>query len=140
MNEELANLTLGYLIGYYKTHEETIIDKDEVDAINFIIEKNQELKKQLEELELIVTLSKKRNLISKFDKEYDKEDKKKNPNKNHAEIIPDAEEVYRRYYTMKNQQKEFIEWLEENWKTTQDIWYIKILNKYRSIIGCDKSE
>ena len=34
-----------------------------------------------------------------------------------------------------NQQKEFIKWLEENWKTTQDIWYIKILNKYKEIIG-----
>lgn len=38
-NEELANLTLGYLIGYYKTHEETIINKDEIEAIDFIIEK-----------------------------------------------------------------------------------------------------
>ena len=36
---------------------------------------------------------------------------------------------------MQNQQKEFINWLEENWKTTQDIWYIKILQKYKEIIG-----
>ena len=36
---------------------------------------------------------------------------------------------------IENQQKEFINWLEENWKTTQDIWYIKILNKYKEIIG-----
>ena len=107
---------------------------------DLLMEENQELKKKLEELELIVTLSKKRNLISKFNKEYDEEDKKKNPDRNYAEIMPDAEEVYRRYYAMKTQQKEFIEWLKENWKTTQDIWYIKILNKYRSIIGCDKSE
>ena len=34
-----------------------------------------------------------------------------------------------------NQQKEFIDWLEENYKNTQDIWYIKILNKYKEIIG-----
>ena len=39
---------------------------------------------------------------------------------------------------MENQQKEFINWLEENWKTTQDIWYIKILNKYKEITGDDK--
>ena len=83
-------------------------------------QKNQELKKQLEEykeeikeIEFIVGLRKKRNLIHKFDKEYDEEDKKKNPNRDYAGIMPDAEEVYRRYYTMKNQQKEFIEYLEE---------------------------
>ena len=33
------------------------------------------------------------------------------------------------------QQKEFINFLEDNYKETQDIWYIKILQKYRSIIG-----
>lgn len=33
------------------------------------------------------------------------------------------------------QQKEFINFLEDNWKQTQDIWYIKILQKYREIIG-----
>lgn len=37
------------------------------------------------------------------------------------------------------QQKEFIKYLEDNWKQTQDIWYIKILQKYKSIIG-DKDE
>ena len=39
---------------------------------------------------------------------------------------------------MENQQKEFINYLEDNWKQTQDIWYIKILQKYKSIIGDDK--
>ena len=34
-----------------------------------------------------------------------------------------------------NQQKEFINYLENNWEKTQDIWYIKILQKYKSIIG-----
>ena len=33
------------------------------------------------------------------------------------------------------QQKEFIKYLEDNWKQTQDIWYIKILQKYKKIIG-----
>lgn len=34
-----------------------------------------------------------------------------------------------------NQQKEFIKFLEYNYKETQDIWYIKILQKYKEIIG-----
>ena len=37
----------------------------------------EQLKKQLEEVEFIVGLRQKRNLIHKFDKEYDNEDKKK---------------------------------------------------------------
>lgn len=36
---------------------------------------------------------------------------------------------------LKHQQKEFIEFLEQMWKETQDIWYIKILHKYKEIIG-----
>lgn len=35
------------------------------------------------------------------------------------------------------QQKEFIKYLEDNYKETQDIWYIKILQKYKEIIGID---
>ena len=35
----------------------------------------------------------------------------------------------------KTQQKEFINFLKDNYKETQDIWYIKILQKYKSIIG-----
>lgn len=49
MNEELSILTLGYLIGYYKTHEETIVNKDEIDAINFLLDKNEKLKQKLEQ-------------------------------------------------------------------------------------------
>ena len=36
---------------------------------------------------------------------------------------------------LKKQQKEFMTFLEDNWKETQDIWYIKILNKFKEIIG-----
>lgn len=124
--------------------------------IDELKKENQELKKQIEELEFIVGLRQKRNLISKFDKEYDEEDKKKNPNRDYAGIMPDAEEIYRRYYTMKNQQKEFIEYLEKNINhykeiikldrennTEQDCkrfeirWttYEEILSKYKEIIG-----
>lgn len=36
---------------------------------------------------------------------------------------------------LKEQQKEFINFLESMWEETQDIWYIKILSKYKEIIG-----
>ena len=32
MEIELALRTIGYLIGYYKTHEETIINSQEIEA------------------------------------------------------------------------------------------------------------
>ena len=108
------------------------------------VEENKELKKQLEEVEFIVGLRQKRSLISKFDKEYDEEDKKKNPNRDYAGIMPDAEEIYRRYYTMKNQQKEFIKWLEkESKEVIRDAGYHQricedILEKYKEIVGSDK--
>ena len=114
-----------------------------------LLKENQELKKQLEEVEFIVGLRQKRNLISKFDKEYDEEDKKKNPNRDYAGIMPDAEEIYRRYYTMKNQQKEFIEYLQNNIESLEFCdnefilsnhkkeikAYKEILSKYKEITG-----
>lgn len=48
MNEELAYRILAYLIAHYKTHDETVINKEEINAINFIIEENEQLKEQLE--------------------------------------------------------------------------------------------
>lgn len=45
------------------------------------------------------------------------------------------EQVMLNYCGLLTQQKEFIKYLEDNWKQTQDIWYIKILQKYKSIIG-----
>ena len=105
------------------------IDKDEIyqdykqdklmncsDFDKFCIQHCKDIEELLEEnkeLELIIGLRQKRNLISKFDKEYDEEDKKKNPNREYAGIMPDAEEVYKRYYSMKKQQKEFIEYINE---------------------------
>ncbi len=100
---------------------------------------NQELKKQLEEVEFIVGLRQKRNLINKFDKEYDEEDKKKNPNRDYAGIMPDAEEIYRRYYTMKNQQKEFTNYLKSMLNNDNDYFSVArvkdVLEKYKEIIG-----
>lgn len=100
---------------------------------------NQELKKQLEELDFIVGLRQKRNLIHKFDKEYDEEDKRKNPNRDYVGIMPDAEEVYKRYYAMKKQQKEFIEWLEHYKKALLNVGSKRtidcVLEKYKEIVG-----
>ena len=56
----------------------------------------------------------------------------------YVELQEDNETLLSRIRGFKSQQKEFMTFLEDNWKETQDIWYIKILNKYKEIIGDDK--
>ena len=68
---------------------------------------NQQLK---EEFDRMFAIYHSRKLIKKFNDEYDEEDKMKNPNRDYACVCPDAEEVYKRYYKLKEQlqQKEDI--------------------------------
>ena len=99
---------------------------DKVNWENQLLKKeNQQLKKKLEEeqkeYDRIFSLWHNRKLIKKFDDEYDEEDKMKNPNRDYACVCPDAEEVYKRYYKLKEQlqQKEDIinkakEYIENN--------------------------
>ena len=44
MNEEIAMRTLAYLITHYKQHDETIINSEEIQAIEFLQQENQKLK------------------------------------------------------------------------------------------------
>ena len=64
---------------------------------------NQHLK---EEFDRMFAIYHSRKLIKKFDDEYDEEDKMKNPNRDYACVCPDAEEVYKRYYKLKEQLKQ----------------------------------
>ena len=47
MNKELALRTFAYLIRHYKTHNATIINKQEIEAIEFILNDNGFLEQQL---------------------------------------------------------------------------------------------
>ncbi|WP_440336979.1 hypothetical protein [Megamonas funiformis] len=47
MNKELALRTFAYLIGHYKTHNATIINSQEIEAIEFILNDNEFLEQQL---------------------------------------------------------------------------------------------
>lgn len=47
MDKELALRTFGYLIGYYKSHDEVTINSDEIEAINFILKDNENLEQQV---------------------------------------------------------------------------------------------
>lgn len=86
---------------------DAIFDKihTQITEIEQLKKENQQLKEKLEEAEKeydrIFGLWHNRKLIKKFDDEYDEEDKKKNPNRDYAYTMPDAEEVYKRYYDLK---------------------------------------
>ena len=47
MNKELALRTFAYLIRHYKTHNATIINSQEIEAIEFILNDNEFLEQQL---------------------------------------------------------------------------------------------
>lgn len=46
MDKELALGTFAYLIGHYKTHDETIINTQEIEAIEFMLKNNEDLEQQ----------------------------------------------------------------------------------------------
>lgn len=46
MDKELALRTFAYLIGHYKTHNETTINEQEIEAIEFMLKNNEQLEQQ----------------------------------------------------------------------------------------------
>lgn len=46
MDKELALRTFAYLIRNYKTHNETIINEQEIEAIEFMLKNNEDLEQQ----------------------------------------------------------------------------------------------
>lgn len=46
MNKELALRTFAYLIWHYKTHNETTINEQEIEAIEFMLKNNEDLEQQ----------------------------------------------------------------------------------------------
>ncbi len=59
MNKELAIRTFGYLIGYYKTHNETTINKQEIEAIEFMLKNNEDLEQQCKKQKEVIDKIKK---------------------------------------------------------------------------------
>lgn len=120
MSNELAMRTFAYLISNYKENNETIINSEEIEAIEFLIKENKELKKQLE-------------------KKYSKIGTLTN------------EVLYEENTKLINQQKEFIEYLEDEIEKNRkeatcmvaynnSVLPLKeILSKYKEIVG-DKYE
>lgn len=58
MDKELALRTFGYLIGHYKTHNETTINKQEIEAIEFILKINEDLEQQCKKQKEVINKKK----------------------------------------------------------------------------------
>lgn len=54
MDKELALRTFGYLIGHYKTHNETIINTQEIEAIEFMLKINEDLEQQCKKQKKVI--------------------------------------------------------------------------------------
>lgn len=135
-------MTYDELVDYCKEASQTI---SELDYKNRILEKeNQELKKKYkntveklsEQLELLTSKLDKYDLI--VDERNQLKQQLKEKNIEYFRLSKENNEYAIKLHEYKTQQKEFIKFLEDNYKETQDIWYIKILQKYKEIIGDDK--
>lgn len=91
MEKELALRTFGYLIEYYKTHEETTINSQEIEAINYILDENKRLETQLKKQKEIIDRLKELNLtISDSDYVYS-QDEITNKNLELLQMLEDKE-------------------------------------------------
>lgn len=54
MDKELALRTFGYLIGHYKTHNETTINSQEIEAIEFMLKNNEDLEQQVKKQKEVI--------------------------------------------------------------------------------------
>ena len=78
---------------------------------------NGELREEIKEYQYIFNAKHKRKLIKKFDKEFSKEYVKKAKEQGKNDIVrayPDVEEVYRRYYELKDRIDKAVEILKAN--------------------------
>lgn len=73
----------------------------------------RELAETVYELECNLGLWHSRELVKKFDKEYDTEDLILHPDRTYAGVIPDAEEVYKRYYKQKKILQNIVEFINK---------------------------
>lgn len=101
-----------------------------------LLKENRELKKQLKKTKRSCDFVDLNEMVENLEKEN--QELKKKIETYEIEGYEQNEELDKMSFDIrkyKTQQKEFMTFLEDNWKETQDIWYIKILNKFKEIIG-----
>lgn len=111
MNKELALRTFAYLIGHYKTHNETTINKQEIEAIEFILKDNEFLKQQLHEASLTIQEMTEQDIecpsnCEKLEKLQQENEKLKDNWNKLKEVIRKKQDYYR--YVKDNRYRKFL--------------------------------
>ena len=106
MREEIRKL---FPLEFYINNKGEMVSEISLKTLNKLSDEIIKLEEENEELNGIFGTWNSRKLIKKFNKEYDKEDKNKNPNRDYVAIYPDAEEVYKRYYDYKSRNEKAID-------------------------------
>lgn len=97
---KILNKEVKY-VGYSVALVSAIVKIKENETLRDIIKEQKEvIKEQEDSYNRMFGLWHNRELIKKFDDDYDEMDKLKNPNRDYIYRAPDAEEVYKRYYKL----------------------------------------
>ncbi len=140
MNKEESIQQIETLIEAWQL-DEADLNQTDINAMQSLLKENQMLKEKFKAtnkgLQKVVLKRKKWKLryqlarceIKELKKQLEESDRKLFFTKNELDMREKSID------DKLTQQQEFINYLEDNWNTTQDIWYIKILQKYKEIIG-----
>lgn len=120
MNEELAYRTIAYLIGCYKNNDETTINQEEIDAINFILNENQQLKEQL---------NKKYENVGTLTSEILYEENTK--------LVQENQQLKEKLEASEKTRKNCYEYLKN---PPEDVWSGHSLEKAKELLDIDKGE
>lgn len=127
-DDELVPIILNLIQDSYKAG----LCQAEFDNTMNLIEENEELKQKYENAvaDYETTMAEKEQLKKQLKDKTEDYKRMKDNFDSKVDVLTEID----------TQQKEFINFLEDNYKGTQDIWYIKILQKYKSIIEGNKDE
>lgn len=151
MNEELAYRTIAYLIGCYKNNDETTINQEEIDAINFILNENQQLKEQLnKKYENVGTLTseilyEENTKLVQENQQLKKQYCERTDCSGRIGNSKKVEELEKRLEASERARKEAIEFIKEYEKNQNLLkWneedYIDVINEIKKYLDIDKGE
>ena len=113
--------------------DEADLNQTDINAMQALLKENQKLKKKYENAvaDYETTMAEKEQLNSLVNSCQKEIRQLKKQLENYKKL--GFKHLQDKNNNLETQQKEFIKWLEDNYESTQDIWYIKILQKYKEI-------
>lgn len=141
MNKELALRTFAYLIRHYKTHNATIINKQEIEAIEFILNDNEFLEQQLHDASIRIQELIEEDIwcpsnCEKLEKlQQENEKLKDNWNKLKEDLINDIN-----YWHEQEKEWSKLGFIKFGGEANSKIIFKKVLDKMQELEGSDSNE